>query len=568
MKHLIASVSVLTLFLSACASTVGDSPNYADTTSPDAKLFADYLVGSYADQLDDAGARSKYYSRAYERLQDDVTLGRRAITSALTAGDLDEARKLAGDIQTNSPGEPMARALLGAEAFAAGRYDKASSYFADETSDLTVRILMNIMKGWNQAAQGNPDEAKATFEDIGGGGYFDLLGQLQTANLDASLGDMSSAKTAFMLAEASNLSPIETALSHARALSSTGDMDGALTHLETFSLVNGPFETGPVKYYIDTLKLGQPINETLNERQLAARALTEPAFGFFLRNRAPDVAEVFLRFALILDPKHDKAALWLGSVLENQERGDEAMALFKGIDESSPYIVSAKLSQANIHFANDDDDVALALLEKTNAQHTSFVTRESLGRSRLIRENYAEALPIYDALVKSMSEDELKANIETLYYRGICYEREKRWDEAVADFKRVLSLEPDHADALNYLGYTWVDRNENLTEAFDMIRKAVRLQPDSGAIVDSLGWAHYKLGQYSQARVQLEKAVELSPSSATIIDHLGDTYWKLGRYREAGYQWERALEFDPTDEERANIMSKLEGGLNAVSALP
>jgi tetratricopeptide (TPR) repeat protein len=144
----------------------------------------------------------------------------------------------------------------------------------------------------------------------------------------------------------------------------------------------------------------------------------------------------------------------------------------------------------------------------------------------------------------------------------------KQWDKAVADFRRVLEIDPENPDALNYLGYTWVDRGENLTEAFEMIRKAVRLEPESGAITDSLGWAHYKLGQYDEAKIHLEKAVVLTPASATIVDHLGDVYWKLGRFREAGYQWERALDFDPTDEEEIAIRRKLEGGLDAANLAP
>ena len=95
-------------------------------------------------------------------------------------------------------------------------------------------------------------------------------------------------------------------------------------------------------------------------------------------------------------------------------------------------------------------------------------------------------------------------------------------------------------------------------------RKAVAAEPESGAIVDSLGWAHYKLGEYQEAKVNLEKAVVLSPSSATIIDHLGDVYWKLGRKREARFQWQRALEFEPTDKEKADIDLKLKSGLRAV----
>ena len=175
---------------------------------------------------------------------------------------------------------------------------------------------------------------------------------------------------------------------------------------------------------------------------------------------------------------------------------------------------------------------------------------------------------VYDALVKSLSEEEIAQNTQPLYFRAICYERTKQFDLAVKDFKRILKINPDDADTLNYLGYTWVDRGENLTEAFQMIRRAVELEPQSGAIVDSLGWAHYKLGQYEEAKDNLEDAVALSPASATIVDHLGDVYWKLGRYREARYQWERALSFDPTDEERANIRVKLKTGLGAEASRP
>jgi len=228
--------------------------------------------------------------------------------------------------------------------------------------------------------------------------------------------------------------------------------------------------------------------------------------------------------------------------------------------------VSAQLNIANIYFNREQDDKAIEVLEALNEREQSVLTRESLGRARFFRENYEEALPFYEVLVDSLSDEEITSNVEPLRFRGIIYERLGRWPEAEADFKRVLKFAPDDVDTLNYLGYTWVDRGENLTEAFDMIRKAVTQQPQSGAIVDSLGWAHYKLGEYQEAKEKLEDAVALSPSSATIIDHLGDVYWKLGRKREAGFQWKRALEFDPTDDERATIDIKLKGGLEAVPA--
>ena len=109
----------------------------------------------------------------------------------------------------------------------------------------------------------------------------------------------------------------------------------------------------------------------------------------------------------------------------------------------------------------------------------------------------------------------------------------KNWPPAEADFKKALELFPDQPLVLNYLGYSWVDKNINLDEAFKMLRRAVELRPQDGYIVDSLGWAHYRLGRYDEAVKELERAIELKPSDPVINDHLGDAYWRVGRKLEA-----------------------------------
>jgi len=129
-------------------------------------------------------------------------------------------------------------------------------------------------------------------------------------------GNNEAAKAAFKLAEESSLDPIEINLAKARFLHAIGETDIALVELEAFSKENGNFETGPVRSYIDALKADQSIDGLLTPKQEAARALTEPAFAFFVAARARDAAEVFLRLALTLDPKHDKAALWLGQLFD------------------------------------------------------------------------------------------------------------------------------------------------------------------------------------------------------------------------------------------------------------
>ena len=102
----------------------------------------------------------------------------------------------------------------------------------------------------------------------------------------------------------------------------------------------------------------------------------------------------------------------------------------------------------------------------------------------------------------------------------------KQWDKAEADLKKALELFPDQPQVLNYLGYSWIDQGVNLEEGMRMIRRAVEQRPEDGYIIDSLGWAHYRLGQYDEAVKHLERAVELKPEDPTINDHLGDVYWR------------------------------------------
>ena len=117
---------------------------------------------------------------------------------------------------------------------------------------------------------------------------------------------------------------------------------------------------------------------------------------------------------------------------------------------------------------------------------------------------------------------------------------------------------------LNYLGYSLVERGEKLDEALQMIEVAAEARPDSGAIIDSLGWVYFQLGRYQDAVVQLERAASLLPVDPVINDHLGDAFWAVGRTTEAHFQWERALSFEPDEDTGARIRDKLARGLDLV----
>jgi Flp pilus assembly protein TadD len=184
-----------------------------------------------------------------------------------------------------------------------------------------------------------------------------------------------------------------------------------------------------------------------------------------------------------------------------------------------------------------------------------------LGDLLRSKKRYAEAADAYGEAIRRLNAAGRPERWVLYYGRGISLERSGRWHEAEADLEHALALKPDQPLVLNYLGYSWIDKGQHLQRALKMIEKAVELRPEDGYIVDSLGWAHYRLGDYASAVEYLEKATELVPEDPTINDHLGDAYWQTGRVLEARYQWRQALEFGPEKDEVKPIEAKLERGL-------
>ena len=151
------------------------------------------------------------------------------------------------------------------------------------------------------------------------------------------------------------------------------------------------------------------------------------------------------------------------------------------------------------------------------------------------------------------------------FLRGSTFEREKHYGEAEEQFKKVLASDPEHASALNYLGYMLADQNIKLEEALGYIKRAVDLDPANGAYLDSLGWAYFRLGKYEMAEDNLLKASQKINTDPTVLDHLGDLYQKTGRLKLAATNWERALtewnrtiaaDVDPADQ--ARVQKKLD----------
>ncbi len=251
----------------------------------------------------------------------------------------------------------------------------------------------------------------------------------------------------------------------------------------------------------------------------------------------------------------------LAEAYEGAKKYDAEIAAFDQIPEDSPLWINVQIQKAFALNSLEKVDEAKALLETLIARDPKDMRPlDALGNILRSHERYEEARAYYSRAVDLVDKPG-KENWALYYSRGVCNERLKDWPAAEADFKQALELAPDELLILNYLGYSWVDQGLNLKQAMDYIRKAVKLKPDDGYYVDSLGWAYYRLGNMTEAVEQLERAVELRPDDPIINDHLGDAYWRVGRTLEAKYQWEQAMSLEPEPEQEETLKKKIASGL-------
>jgi len=170
-----------------------------------------------------------------------------------------------------------------------------------------------------------------------------------------------------------------------------------------------------------------------------------------------------------------------------------------------------------------------------------------------IDKQFLQAKDLYSRIIDSY-EEITKENANLLFSRAICYKELGEWERAEADLELAVKFLPNNPDLLNYLGYSWIARDKNIVRAKEMLVVAVMSRPGDPNIIDSVGWAMYKMGELDLAARFLEKAAEYVPYSPTINNHLGDVYWQQGRFIEARFQWNRVLQYSSEDTENISAV--------------
>jgi tetratricopeptide (TPR) repeat protein len=560
MQNPLRFVSLLSIGLLAACAAPADRADAAQEDAMRLNPFGAYLAGRHAQQERDYGAAADFFGHALRQDPDDFDLMNRTFRLELSEGEWEKVRELAPKILAREPHDPLAGLFVSLEAVKRGDFAAADREATDLPDEGLHRLATPLVQAWIKLGLGRYEDAAkvlaplgeirglGTLRDLHWGAIADLAGDPRTAaeKYEAVLkgGTRLSWRAVDLIGnfyERNGRREDANALYRRFAGESPGT-DQADTALARVQAVEAPAPRIPTP------------------RDGAAEALFDLA-SVVNQSETLDLALLYGRLALFLKPDFALAQLLVADVLAMQRRPAEALALNRGIEPKSPYGWTARLRVAANLQALDRTEEAIAELKAMAAERPDRVQPlVELGDLLRQKQRFAEAAEAYDGAIARIDAPETR-HWSLFYSRGIARERAGNWAAAEADLKRALELQPDQPLVLNYLGYSWVDKGMHLAEAFRMIERAVQLRPNDGYIVDSLGWAHYRRGDYEQATRWLEQAVELRPQDPTINDHLGDAYWRAGRRAEARAQWERALLFKPEPDEVKAIEGKLENGL-------
>ena len=324
---------------------------------------------------------------------------------------------------------------------------------------------------------------------------------------------------------------LRTVQAYGRYLSRNGSKDDALKVYQDFdkALPDHPLISEEMKAVTD----GDKLPPLVDSPQAGAAEALYGLGASIGRRGGEDLALIYLQLALYLEPSHAMALLSLADLYESLKKPDLAIKVYERVPASSPLSRNAEIQLAGDLDQLDRSDEAKKRLDHVIAEHPKDTEAIlALGNIQRGRKEFAECADTYGKAIDTLAKPD-KSNWVVFYFRGICYERSHQWPSAEADMKKALELYPEQPLVLNYLGYSWVDQGVHLDDGMDMIRRAVEQRPDDGYIVDSLGWAYFRTGNYDEAVKNLERAVELKPDDPTINDHLGDAYWRVGRTLEA-----------------------------------
>jgi tetratricopeptide (TPR) repeat protein len=519
-----------------------------------------YLAARHASVERDASSAATFYRSALRSDPKNNELLDRAFISSLADGDIDEAVKLADRILVVDKSNRVARLVIGVRDLKQKRYASAQTNINQSIRGPITDLVATLLSGWASYGAGDTKSAVANIDKLTGPEWYPIFKDLHSAMILELAGKEKDAGARLERAYKLEDSMLRVSDDYARWTSRNKDAASAAAIYEAFDkkLPRHPL----VLEGLRETRAGKKLPPLVDSPQTGAAEALYGIGATLTRRGGEDLALVYLQLALYLSPNHSLALLSLADLYESVKKPAMAIKVYERMPASSPLKRNAQIQLAIDLDSADRTDEAIKILKGVTAEDPKDIESiMALGNIERGRKKFADCVQTYSHGIDILPPVSDKNTWVYHYYRGICEERSKQWSKAEVDMRKALELQPEQPHVLNYLGYSWIDQGINLDEGMKMIKRAVDQRPDDGYIVDSLGWAYYRIGNYEDAVKNLERAIDLKPEDPTINDHLGDAYWRIGRTLEAKFQWAHARDLKPEQEDLPKIEAKIENGM-------
>jgi tetratricopeptide (TPR) repeat protein len=529
-------------------------------------LAGNFLASQNALSSRDTEAAADYLQKALKLDPSNPAIIERLFLTQLSNGRLGDAEKTAADVIEFNSQHRMARLVLGMKEFSARRYDEARTHFSEASYTPVGELTSVLLTAWTYAGEGSLNAAMSTLDKLDSNDSFVNFKSFHAALIADFLQSSIRAEAAYKKAYQDAGSSLRVTQAYANFLRRNNRAEEAKKIYQEF------LSGGEGNALIE-----QALTETMSNT-IPAPFIGTPQAGagealFSLSaamndDQSIDVALIYSQLALAHSNDRPVMLTMLGDVLSTAQRYETANNAYGKIDAASPLRPHAETEIAlNLQRTDKREEGITLMKDLLKRDPKSYIGWVTLGNLYRNGEKYADASAAYDEAVKLIPKIERK-HWTLLYFRGISFERQKKWPQAEADFRKALELVPEEASVLNYLGYSLIDTNQKLDEAIAMVKKAVELRPNDGYIVDSLGWAYFQLRDFDEAVVHLERAVDLKAGDPIIAEHLGDAYWRVGRKLEASFQWQHAKDNKPEPADLVRIEDKIKNGMPPLEPLP
>lgn len=524
-------------------------------------LSGNYLAGRFAFDQNDVSSAVKYYKGVLEEDTNNTAILQRALILALQKETFTESLRFAKRLVALDSDSNIGNLVLAVQAIQRNTFQQAQTYIAKIDRNGIYSLLLPLIEGWVKVGlDANFEDVVTTLAPISNDQSFKAYYNYHKALIAAMAERWEISDKSFEIAyNDKSGATLRIATVYGSYLINRGRLEEGRDVVKRFS------ERNPGSLWIDVvsdtiLDDKSPTSKITTVRDGVAETLFGAASGLSNKN-AHDTALIFANLALQLRPNFPIVIMLSGEKLDMLRRFDDSVKVYRSIPSTSPFYWSAKMRTAT-SLANIEriDEAEKILREMINERTSNADAAIALGDILRINNRFEESIEYYNLAIDQTEMIETW-HWSLFYSRGIVLERTNRWQLAEEDFLKALTLQPDQPLVLNYLGYSWVEKGINLQRAMALIKRAVSLRPTDGYIVDSLGWAFYRLERYEEAVKHLERAVILRPEDPIITDHLGDIYWHVGRKVEARFQWKRSLILGADEETASMIRSKLEKGI-------